>query len=119
MRYVLLLAHDPERWNAADAVDQDRWVTDHGRFEAYVSQQGRVVASSALAGVSTATTIRHDDGAAVVVDGPFAELVEQIAGYYDIEVPSLDQAIAAAKLLPACYLVEVRPTIRPTIMMDA
>ena len=45
----------------------------------------------------------------VVTDGPFVELTEQIAGYYDVELPDLDTAIAAGRLLPAAYTVEIRP----------
>ena len=34
-----------------------------------------------------------------------------MGGYYDIELPDLDAAIAAARLLPAAYAVEIRPTV--------
>ena len=34
-----------------------------------------------------------------------------IGGYYDIELPDLDAAIAAGKLLPSSYAVEIRPAI--------
>ena len=46
-----------------------------------------------------------------VVAGPFAETVEMIGGYYDVELPNLDAAIAAVSLLPAGYTVEIRATI--------
>ena len=50
----------------------------------------------------------HEDGA--VTDGPFAESVEQLGGYYVIDVPEIDDAVALAKLLPKHFAVEVRPT---------
>ena len=46
-----------------------------------------------------------------MTDGPFAETAEMIAGYYDVELPDLDAAVAVARLLPATYTVEIRPTI--------
>ena len=52
------------------------------------------------------------DGKATVTDGPFVESVEQVGGYYDVELPDLDTAIAAARLLPRSYAVEVRPTVQ-------
>lgn len=41
----------------------------------------------------------------------FEEYVEQVGGYYDIELPDLDSAIAAGSLLPSSYAVEIRPAI--------
>jgi hypothetical protein len=64
-----------------------------------------------LAGVDDATTVRHVDGRRVVTDGPFAETVEILAGYYDVELPDLDVAIEAAALLPSAFSIEIRPTI--------
>ena len=50
-------------------------------------------------------------GKTVTTDGPFAETKEQIGGYYLIDAPDLDAAIAwAAKIPTAKYgSVEVRP----------
>lgn len=42
-------------------------------------------------------------------DGPFAETAEMIGGYYAVEVPDLDSAIAAVTLLPKAFAVEIRP----------
>ena len=47
----------------------------------------------------------------LVTDGPFAETVEQLGGYYLIDAPDLDTAVELAKLLPREYAVEVRPTV--------
>ena len=47
----------------------------------------------------------------VLTDGPFAESVEMVGGYYDVELPDLDVAIEAASLLPPAYAVEIRSVI--------
>ena len=44
-------------------------------------------------------------------DGPFAETVEQIGGFYVVDLPDLETAVELAKLLPQEHLVEVRPTV--------
>lgn len=111
MRYVLLLAGDPEVWNAAGEAQQESWMADHGRFDAYVVEHGALQGGEALDGASTATTLRHRDGAPVITDGPFVELVEQVYGLYIVDLPDLDHALTAAKLLPDCYTVEIRPVI--------
>jgi hypothetical protein len=46
-----------------------------------------------------------------VTDGPFAETVEQIGGFYVIDLPDLETAVECAKLLPREHRVEVRPTL--------
>ena len=62
---------------------------------------------------TTATSIRTSLGGDVTVtDGPFAETKEALGGYYLIEAPDLDAAIALAKKVPARFGgVEVRPVM--------
>ena len=59
----------------------------------------------------TATVVRVKDGEVVTTDGPFAETKEQLGGFWVIDVPDLDAALAwAAKCAAACRApVEVRP----------
>lgn len=108
-RYVVLVAYAPQLWDEAGPGLRDQWYADHGAFDAYVADHGRRIATAPLAGRETATTLRHVDGELQVTDGPFAETSETIAGYYDIELPDLDAAIAAGALLPAPFTVEIRP----------
>ena len=89
------------------------FVDAHHAFERFVDEHGRRLESAALSDADLATTVRHrEDGSVVVTDGPFVELAEQVGGYYDVELPDLDTAIAAAKLVPRSYTVEVRPTVQ-------
>ena len=55
--------------------------------------------------------VRVRDGKSVVLDGPFADAKEQLGGYYMIDVPSLDEAVAWAVRCPAAKYgtVDVRP----------
>ena len=109
-RYVVLLAWVPGDWEAAGDAERQEDVDAHHAFERYVDEHGRRLHSGALCNAETATSIRPGRGAErVVTDGPFVELTEQIAGYYDVELPDLDTAIAAGRLLPAAYTVEIRP----------
>jgi hypothetical protein len=72
---------------------------------------GQRIAAEALQPVRTATTVRVRDGRATVTDGPFAETKEQLAGFYLIDVPDLDDAIRVAEKIPAARVgsVEIRP----------
>jgi hypothetical protein len=51
------------------------------------------------------------DGETVVTDGPFAELREQIGGYFVLDCDSIDEAVALAARIPAVEhgAIEVRP----------
>lgn len=109
-RYVVLIAHAPGEWDAASAEDRQEHVDAHHAFERHVDEHGRRLHSGALCDAETATSIGPGRGAErVVSDGPFVELSEQIGAYYDVELPDLDTAIAAGRLLPAAYTVEIRP----------
>ncbi|QIX26976.1 hypothetical protein ncot_10515 [Nocardioides sp. JQ2195] len=110
-RYIFLIAYEPGHFEQLTAEQQEPFFTAHASFSAYVAEHGQEHGSAALADTDTATTVRHVDGAATISDGPFAETVEMIGGYYDVELPDMDHAIAAAALLPPSYAVEIRPTV--------
>jgi len=108
-RYVVLVAQRPQAWADADAVRRQGFVEAHRAFEGFVDVRGRRISSAPLADADTATTVRRVGGEPLVTDGPFVGSVEVVAGYYDVELPDLDTAIDAVKLLPAGCTVEIRP----------
>jgi hypothetical protein len=81
------------------------------RFDSEIRASGVVEASERLRPVATASTVRARSGAIAVTDGPFAETKEQLGGFYLLDVPSLDAALAWAKKVPSREhgSVEVRP----------
>ncbi|MGC5628693.1 YciI family protein [Georgenia sp. Z1344] len=110
-RYLVLIAYEPWDWSTATEEQRDAFFAQHGAFSAFVAEHGREIASAALGDAETATTVRHVDGQVVVTDGPFAETAEMIGGYYELELPDLDTAIAAVSLLPPSYSLEIRPVV--------
>lgn len=110
-RYLLLIAYEPGAWESATAEERQGYVDGHAAFDRFVDERGRKISGAPLAGADTATTVRHREGARVLTDGPFAESVEMVGGYYDVELPDLDVAIEAASLLPPAYAVEIRSVI--------
>ena len=71
------------------------------------------VGGAGLKATTAATTVRTSKGVKTVHDGPFAETKEQLGGYYLIDVPDLDAAIAVAKKLPVLQdgSIEIRPLL--------
>ncbi|KGN34220.1 hypothetical protein N802_12650 [Knoellia sinensis KCTC 19936] len=106
-RYLVLIAYEPGDWEAAGPEERQIYIDGHQAFHDFVDEHGRRISGAALAGADTATTVRQS----AVTDGPFAETAEMIGGYYDVELPDLDHAITAARLLPPSYAVEIRSVI--------
>ncbi|MBZ2198758.1 YciI family protein [Occultella gossypii] len=82
-----------------------------GAFNDSLQQAGAWVFGGGLEPSSTATKVDSTQGDAVVTDGPFLETKEQLGGFWVIEAPDLDAALAYAdQASKACFSpVEVRP----------
>jgi len=84
---------------------------DCAAFAGSLDASGHLVVGQALQPVETATTVRVRNGKTAVVDGPFAETKEQLAGFYLIEAQDLNEAIQIAARIPPAKIgsIEVRP----------
>ena len=96
MRYVVLIATDPTRWEKATPAERRGYVDARTAFEREVAARGTRVSGAPLASADTATTLRHGADGLTVTDGPFVELVEQLAGFYLVDLPDLDAAVATS-----------------------
>jgi hypothetical protein len=112
VRFLVLLAEEDhfERWENADDDYRQRCFDDYNAFASAVRERGKVVFGDALDRPDTARTIQPD-GARSVTDGPYAETVEQLGGFYVVELPDHDAAVELAALLPREYTIEVRPML--------
>jgi len=111
MQYLLLITDDESNDQALSPEEAEERT---GRYATWVEEanaRGVLRGGERLRPTSDATTVRVREGETVTVDGPFAETKEQIGGYFVVEVDDLDQAIAAAAMLPAAETgaIEVRP----------
>jgi hypothetical protein len=69
---------------------------------------GKLLHGHATQPAGTATSIRGD----LITDGPFIESKEALAGFFVVEAPDLDHALAMAKVVPIMNGgVEVRPLL--------
>jgi hypothetical protein len=111
MKYLCLLhlseAEGPGTPAYADLVAANIAVTRE------MAAAGVLVDCAPLHPVRSATTIRVRDGETLMTDGPYAELKEQLGGYYLLECPDLDEALRWAVMIPAASrgAVEVRPVV--------
>jgi hypothetical protein len=112
MQYALLIYQDERVYGASKSGPAlDEMVAKHRAFAAELGASR--LGGAGLKGVSTATTVRTSGGAKTIHDGPFGETKEQLGGFYLIEAPDLDAAIAFAKKVPLYRdgAIEIRPLI--------
>ncbi len=112
MQYMLQIFSGPapEAWEELSE-EQQRAVT--AEYEAISGSPG-VLAGAQLHPAETATTVQVNGGGTLTTDGPFVETKEALGGYYLVDAPDLDAAIALAARIPAARLggaVEVRPVV--------
>jgi hypothetical protein len=111
MRYMLLIYQDADferSWAEASEAEKQALYAEYGRFGALLEERKAFVAGEELALSHTATTVRREGDDFVVTDGPFAEVAEQLGGFYIVEARDLDEALEFARALPS-DVVEVRP----------
>src|SRR5579862_8686253 len=113
MRYMLLI-YSTEVPEGMSPEDEKQIRERHRATMTEATRKGVLIGAEPLAPTSTATTVRMQNGKALVSDGPFAETKEHLAGYYIMECENLDEAIEwGAKIPTACQGAEGCIEIRP------
>ena len=114
MRYMFLVYSRERDFAGASLHDREKVKAGHWAVMDESRRKGVFIAGEPLQPTATATTVREEDGRPLVLDGPFAETKEQLAGYYILDCENLDEAIEwAAKIPTACKGVEGCVEIRP------
>jgi hypothetical protein len=110
MKYMLLIYMGEE---AMSESERQQCFEDSTRLAHELKAAGEFISTSPLQPVSAATSLRIREGKRVINDGPFAETREQLGGYFMIDVPDLDAALAVAAKIPGARkgTVEIRPVL--------
>jgi hypothetical protein len=113
MPHYMLAAHSREddTRESMTADDQQAAWERISQVEAELKSAGAWVFSARLHDAGTATVVRVANGEVLMTDGPFAESKDHLAGFYLIDAPDLDAALAwGAKVAEAVgHPIEVRP----------
>jgi hypothetical protein len=113
MQYALLIYRQPGDWDGLSEAEMAELGAEYWKLRA----EPGVTDGAGLLGTETATTLRMEDGKALVTDGPFADTKEYLAGFYVLDVPDLDAATELAARIPAVRQggsVEIRPIMDRT-----
>jgi len=100
----------------AGVLPDEKLLSDMTRFNEELAKAGVMLAGEGLHPSSKGARVRFSGASRTIVDGPFAETKEQLAGYYLIECRDLDEAIEWAQKIPsgcrgAQGCIEIRPLL--------
>jgi hypothetical protein len=111
MQYLLMVHLDEAAIAAARREDAEAITASYMAYANAMREADVYRGGERLHPASSAAIVRGRDGKTSVVNGPYAETREQLGGYFLIEAPDLDAAIAWAARCPGAArgTIEVRP----------
>ena len=111
MQYLLMIHSDEAAMQQARKEDIQGIMAAYGAYTQAMKEAGVYLGGERLHPSSTATVVRATNGKTSVLNGPYAEVKEQLGGYYVIEAADLDAAIGWAARCPGAQFgaIEVRP----------
>jgi hypothetical protein len=113
MQYILLIYTSEAEFKRRTDEQNGAISREYMQFTKDIQSSGNYKAGDRLQSVTTATTLREQNGKLLKTDGPFAETREQLAGYYIIDAKDHDEAVSVASKMPGVRFgcVEVRPIV--------
>ncbi|CAM4217297.1 YciI family protein [Kibdelosporangium persicum] len=99
MRFMMIVKANPE--TEAGAMPTQQELEEMGKYNDELVKAGVMLAGDGLHPSSKGFKVQYGPGSATkVVDGPFAEAKELIAGYWVIQVSSREEAVEWARRIP-------------------
>ena len=98
MRFMIIVKASKD--SEAGVMPSEQLLTDMGKFNEELVQAGVMLAGDGLHPTSKGTRVIFSGNKRTVIDGPFAETKELIAGYWLWQVKSKDEAIEWVKRCP-------------------
>ncbi len=110
--YMVLLPDNEDNWDRSTPEQREETYARHTEFAARLKERGHLITGGAeLVHSKTAKTIRATPEGVIVTDGPYAESVEQLSGFYTVETNDLDDLVSICALLAAETPVEIRALV--------
>src|SRR5579872_479213 len=111
MQYLLLIHSDEKAMQAQTQEETGSIPASYGAYIKAMTDAEVGKGGLRLRPTTTATTVRVKNGKTQVLNGPYAEVKEQLGGYFLIDAPDDDAAISWAARCPGAQYgaIEVRP----------
>jgi hypothetical protein len=118
VKYLVLLIGDgaEKPWSDQTEDEQAAAMARFGDFDRACREREGVelIAGEALSDPRDATVMRTTSGRVTLTDGPYAEVIEGMGGFYLVESPDLDVLVELLQLLPP-YDIQIHPTVDVTL----
>ncbi len=98
MRFMILVKADKS--SEAGALPDEKLLAEMGKYNEDLAKAGVLLAGEGLQPSSTGARVRFSGSKRTVIDGPFAETKELIAGFWLFQVKSKEEAIEWVKRSP-------------------
>jgi hypothetical protein len=105
MRVMMMIKGDPE----AGAEPSEELLTAMGKYNDELKEAGVLLDLAALHPSGEGKRVTFSGGDRTVVDGPFGDSKEPVAGYWILQVASMDEAVEWAKRVPFEALARIYP----------
>jgi hypothetical protein len=124
MRVMLMIKGDPQ----PGAAPSEELLGAMGRYNDELKEAGVLIDLAGLLPSADGRRVRFSGGNRTVIDGPFAEWKELIAGYWILQVRSMEEAVewaerfpfeAWTRIYPGEYGTEVEIEIRQVFEPDS
>src|SRR5258705_13777206 len=110
MRFMILVKANKD--SEAGVLPDEKILTDMGAFNMQLEKAGVLLAAEGLQASSKGARVRFSGSKRTVIDGPFTESKELIAGFWLWQVKSLEEAIEWVKRCPNPHAGESEIEIR-------
>jgi len=111
MRVMVLIKANKD--TEAGVLPDEKLLTEMGRYNEELVKAGIMLAGEGLKPTSKSVRVKFSGGKRTVIDGPFTETKELVAGYWLWQVKSMEQAIEWIKRCPNPTGVDGEAEIRP------
>jgi hypothetical protein len=98
MRFMILVKADES--SEAGELPDEKLLAEMGRYNEELVKAGVMLAGEGLQPSSKGVRVRFSGSRRTVIDGPFAETKELVAGFWIFQVGSLEEAIEWVKRAP-------------------
>jgi hypothetical protein len=124
MRVMMMIKGDP----APGAAPSDELLSAMGRYNDELTKAGVLIDLAGLLPSADGVRVTFSGGVRTVEEGPFDRPKEQVAGYWILEVNSMDEAVgwaqrvpfeALSRIYPGEYGAEGEVELRPVFEMES
>ena len=105
MQVMMMIKGDPQ----PGAAPSEELLTAMGSYNDQLKQAGVLVDLAGLLPSVAGRRVRFAEGKRAVIDGPFPESKQLVAGYWILQVPSMDEAVTWAERFPFEAFSQIYP----------